>query len=257
MTTLRQRINIGKPLVGTFCGIPAASVVEILGDSGLDFVLVDAEHTQIGRERIEELIRAGDVARVPVIVRVPTHEGDWIGSALDAGAAGIVVPRVGTAEQAARAVAASRYAPAGQRGCGPGRATRYGLNFMGYLATANDATLVVLQIETAEGVANIESILQVPGIDVIFIGPGDLALSLGVAPGAPRMDAAVNTVINACKARRVGIGFFHMNTSELAVSVARGISFLVAGADTLFLQRGIAAAKADMGAVRPQVETAR
>jgi 4-hydroxy-2-oxoheptanedioate aldolase len=253
---LRQRIDKYKPLIGTFCGITSPSVVEILGGVGLDFVLIDAEHSQIGRSEIEGLVRAGDVVNLPVLVRVPTHEGDWIGSALDAGAAGVVVPRIGTASQARRAVAAARYAPEGDRGCGPGRATRYGQRLPEYLQSANANVLVALQIETAEGVANINEVLAVPGIDVIFVGPGDLALSLqSVGPaGKAKLDAAITTILEACHAHAVNIGIFHMNMTEISASVARGISFIVAAADTLFLQRGIAAAKVEMGSTRPQVE---
>lgn len=256
MYNLRQRIDRNRPLIGTFCGINAPSVVEILGASGLDFVLVDAEHTQIGRDRIEELVRAGDAVKAPVMVRVPTAEGDWIGSVLDAGAAGIVVPRVGTAAQARMAVAAARYTPDGERGCGPGRATLYGKQLVEYLHAANASLLVALQIETVEGLTNLEEILAVPGIDVIFIGPGDLALSLGAfgPQGRPKLDAAVTRIIDACHARNVAVGSFVLDMAEIAPLAARGVSFFAAGGDSLFLQRGIAAAKAEMGTARPQSE---
>lgn len=256
MHDLRQRLNVQSPLIGTFCGITTPAVVEILGGSGLDFVLVDAEHSQIGRERIEELVRAGDAAAIPVLIRVPGVDGDWIGSSLDSGAAGVVVPRINTVAQAKAAVAAARYAPDGERGCGPGRAARYGQRLPEYVASANAAILVALQIETGEGVDNIDAILEVPGIDVIFIGPGDLALSLGAMgpQGRPRLDAAISRVIDACKARDVQIGIFHMNMADIAPSIERGISFFAAGGDTLFLQQGLAAAKVAMGTARPQVE---
>lgn len=256
MHNLRQRIDKSKPLIGTFCGINAPSVVEILGSSGLDFVLLDAEHTQIGRDRIEELVRAGDAVGTPVLVRVPTYEGDWIGSVLDAGAAGLVVPRIGTAAQARAAVAAARYTPDGDRGCGPGRATLYGKQLFEYLQAANASLLVALQIETVEGVANLQEILAVPGIDVIFIGPGDLALSLGAfgPEGRPRLNAAITQIIQTCEARDVAVGSFVFEMAEIAPLVERGVCFFAAGGDTLFLQRGIAAAKAEMGTARPQAE---
>jgi len=256
MHDLRQRIDRNKPLIGTFCAIDAPSVVEMLGTSGLDFVLVDAEHTQIGRARIEELVRGGDAVGAPVMVRVPTAEGDWIGSVLDAGAAGIVVPRVGTAAQARHAVAAARYTPDGERGCGPGRATLYGKRLVEYLQAANASLLVALQIETVEGLDNLEEILAVPGIDVIFIGPGDLALSLGAfgPQGRPKLDAAVTKIIDACHAHGVAVGSFVLEMTEIEPLAARGVCFFAAGGDILFLQRGIAAAKAEMGSARSQAE---
>lgn len=259
MYTLRSRLSPETPLIGTFCGISSPAMVEILGGCGLDFVLVDAEHCQIGREKVEDLVRAGDAAGVPVVVRVPTHEGDWIGSALDGGASGVLVPRIGTADQARAAVAAARYTPDGKRGCGPARANGYGQRLMEYIQTANASLLVALQIETVEGVENIEEILAVPDIDVIFIGPGDLALSLGdMSPaGKPRLDAAIAAVVDACKARGVQIGIFHLNMADIAPSIERGISFFAAAGDSVFLQRGIAAAKAEMGTARPQADAAR
>jgi len=258
MHSIRQKIDKSKPLIGTFCGLTMPSVVEILGGVGLDFVRVDAEHSQIGRSQIEELVRAGDAVDMPVLVRVPTHEGDWIGSSLDAGAAGVVVPRIGTAEQARAAVSAARYAPDGERGCGPGRATRYGQRLPEYVQSANASLLVALQIETVQGVANINEILAVPGIDLIFIGPGDLALSLQAfgPEGKAKLDAAITSIIEACHAHAVEVGIFHMNMADISVSAERGVSFFVAAGDTVFLQQGIAAAKAEMGAVRPQAEMA-
>jgi len=251
MHALSKRLDPTKPLIGTFCGIPSPAVVEILGWSDLDFVLLDAEHTQINRTGIEELIRAGDAAGVACVVRVPTHEGDWIGSSLDAGAAGILVPRIETAEQARAVAAASRYTPQGQRGCGPGRAARFGLTLPEYIATANDNLLVAVQVETALGVENIDAIAAVEGIDLVFIGPGDLALSLQAfgPEGQPRLEKAIATVVDACKRHARPIGIFHLNMSDVAGSVERGICFIAAAGDTVFLSRGLAAAKAELGSL--------
>lgn len=152
---------------------------------------LDAEHSAFGVADLQGLIRAADVTGTPALVRVP-ELGQDIGRVLDWGAAGVVVPRIETVDQAREAVSRVRYPSVGGRGAGPGRATRYGANMGQYLATANDDVLLVLQIETAAGVADAEEIAAVEGIDVIFVGPGDLAVSLGTSPGSAQHTAAVN-----------------------------------------------------------------
>jgi 4-hydroxy-2-oxoheptanedioate aldolase len=257
MLALRKRLVGDRPLIGTFVGIPSPVIVELLGWAGLDFALIDAEHSQIDRHDIEDLIRACDVADIASVVRVPSLHGEWIGSALDAGAQGVLVPRIGTAEEARAAVKAARYAPQGERGCGPGRAARYGMTLAQYLQTSNDELLLAIQVETAEGLANIEEIAAVEGVDLIFVGPGDLAVSLQAfgPEGRKRLDAAVQTITEVSKRHGKPVGIFHMNMSEIAGSVERGINFIAAAGDTLFFLRGLEATKAELGALYPQSET--
>jgi 4-hydroxy-2-oxoheptanedioate aldolase len=138
MPSLKSRIMRKEPVLGTFCGIVNASAVELTGTCGFDFLCIDAEHSPIDRGAAEHLIRAADVSRVPAIVRVPGLNAEAIASVLDSGAKGVLVPRVGTAEQAIAAVKATRYPPYGERGVGPGRAAAYGSGIVEYLAKAND-----------------------------------------------------------------------------------------------------------------------
>lgn len=258
MHCLRERINRTNSLVGAFCSTPSPMIVEMLGGGGFDFVIVDAEHSQIGRDTLENLVRAGDAADMPVLVRVPTGESHWIASALDCGAAGIVVPRVGTADEARAVVQASRYPPIGQRGFGLSRATGYGLRAQEYLRGANENLLVVVQAESAEAVENIDEIAAVPGIDVIFIGPNDLALSLG-CPGRqddPRLTGAIETILAAGKVHGVHIGILQMDIADIPPSAARGFSFFAATGDILFMLNGVGGAARQMAELRGKGDAA-
>ena len=146
MSDFRRTCIERKPLIGTFAAIPHPVAIEVTAASGVDFLCIDWEHSQISRERIEDLIRAADVHRVPAMVRVPGHAAEDIATVLDAGAAGVLVPRVSTAEQARAAVKATRYPPIGARGVGPGRAAAYGYRIPDYLAKANEELVLAIQV---------------------------------------------------------------------------------------------------------------
>ena len=195
MTDFRERC-IGKAnLVGTFAAIPHPVAIEVMAQSGPDFLCIDWEHAQIARDTIENMVRAADVHRVPAMVRVPGHAPEAIAAALDSGARGVLVPRVSTAAQAAAVVKASRYPPQGERGVGPGRAAGYGYRIFDYLADANAEVVVAVQVETAEGLANADEIAATEGVDVVFVGPGDLSVSIdAIGPaGADRLAQAIET----------------------------------------------------------------
>ena len=210
MSEFRQKC-IGKTnLVGSFAAIPHPVAVEVMALAGLDFLCIDWEHAQISRDTIETMVRAADVHRVPAMVRVPGHAPEAIQAALDSGAQGVLVPRVSTAAQAAMAVKASRYPPLGERGVGPGRAAGYGYRIPEYLAAANDRIVVAVQVETSEGLANIEAIAAVDGVDVIFVGPGDLSVSIdAIGPkGADKLNEAIATIIGVTIAHNKTAGIF-------------------------------------------------
>lgn len=243
MSGFRQKCIGHERVIGTFCAIPHPVAIEVTAASGLDFLCIDWEHTQISRERIEDLIRAADLHKVPAMVRVPGHADEWIASALDAGAAGVVVPRVSTAAQAKAAVMATRYPPDGQRGVGPGRASSYGYRIPDYLKAANDTLVLAIQVETAEGLANIDEIVAVAGVDVIFIGPGDLSVSIGAMgpTGAVTLDAAIETITKAARAAGKAVGIFRPSTDDIGRWSDAGISFFLLASDTMFLGASLAA----------------
>jgi 4-hydroxy-2-oxoheptanedioate aldolase len=248
----RQSLR-GAPIVGTFVSIGHPAIVEILGRSGFEAVCIDSEHAPFGAPGIEELIRAADIVGVPALVRV-SGLGPEIGRALDSGAAGVLVPMVESAAQAASVVAAVRYPPAGVRGAGPGRATAWGIDFAGYLARADDEVAAIVQIETLAGVENVEAILAVPGLDMVFVGPGDLSVSLGVAGGSPEHTAAIRRVVDAAQAAGVPVGMFCMTPEAVAQWAALGATFfLLAGDLALLAQGGSRLAEAGRDAVTREV----
>jgi 4-hydroxy-2-oxoheptanedioate aldolase len=244
MQDFRGRCTDGKVATGTFAAIPHPVAIEVTAAAGVDFVCIDWEHAQIGRERIEDLVRAADVHGVPAMVRVPGHAPESIAAALDAGAAGVLVPRVSTAEQARAAVQATRYPPVGARGVGPGRAAAYGYRIPDYLASANENLLLAIQVETAEGLANIDAIAAVEGVDVIFIGPGDLSVSIdAMGPaGAKKLNAAIETIASAAIRAGRTSGIFRPSPDDIGTWIQSGIRFLILASDTMFLGASVAAA---------------
>jgi 4-hydroxy-2-oxoheptanedioate aldolase len=238
--TLKQKLR-GGTLIGTFAAIPHPVATEVLARTNLDLLCIDWEHAQLDRERMQEMVRAADVHRMAVMVRVPTHGAEYIAAALDAGASGVLVPRIGDIAQAEAAVAAGRFPPEGTRGVGPGRASGYGSEIGSYLAGANERTLVALQIETAEGARNAAGIAAVPGVDLIFIGPADLAASLGAtAPSdRERLTAAIESIIVSARAAGIATGIFASAAQEVAHWAARGVRVFMIGNDTLALASAV------------------
>ncbi|MEI9420340.1 HpcH/HpaI aldolase/citrate lyase family protein [Mesorhizobium sp. Cs1299R1N1] len=243
MSEFRQKCIGKSSLVGSFAAIPHPVAVEVMALAGLDFLCIDWEHAQISREMIESMVRAADVHRVPAMVRVPGHAPEAIQAALDSGAQGVLVPRVSTPAQAAMAVKASRYPPRGERGVGPGRAAGYGYRIPEYLAGANERTVVAIQVETVEGLANVDAIAAVEGVDMVFVGPGDLSVSIdAIGPkGADKLADAIRRIIGVTIAHDKTSGIFCASPQTVGQWAAVGASFFVLASDTMFLGAGAAA----------------
>lgn len=246
--TLRASIRDGQPLLGLFSAIPHPVAVEIAAASGRDFLCIDAEHGLIGRADYENLIRAAECGGTPALVRIPQLADEHFATVLDAGAAGVLVPRVSTGEQARAAVAMMRYPPLGHRGVGPGRATGYGRDIGAYLAQANDALTLGIQIETAASVANIESIVAVPGLDLIFIGPGDLGVSLAASgqPGPQALEAAISRVVQVARGAGLAVGLYVGDAGDIRRWRKAGVTVFILGSDASAL---IGALEATRGAL--------
>lgn len=247
MTTMRSRVLKRELMVGTFGGLGSPPALEVMGGAGFDFVCLDAEHSPLDRGCLEGLIRAAEVARTPAMVRVPGHGAEAIAGALDSGAQGILVPRINSALEAAAIVSAFRYPPQGKRGAGPGRSTLYGATLMQYVARANDSLLLAVQVESAEAVENIASIVNVEGIDLIFIGPGDLAISLGLTgpDDGEKLIEVIQHVVSVCRDAGMPVGLFRLSAADVESWVAAGVTFFIIGSDAIFLASGaIACAQA-------------
>ena len=234
--TLRNRLTQGG-MRGAFLGLPFPAVAEIVCATGPDFVCIDGEHSAIRGEALANLLRACALHGVPALVRVPDLLPHLIAEVLDAGAAGILVPRVSSAAEAARAVAATRFPPHGVRGVGPGRAAGYGYRIADLLAAP--APFVAVQIETVEAVAAAAEILAVPGLDLGFIGPGDLGVSLAAAGQPMTVEDAVDRVIAA--AAGVPLGIFAPDRAAGDRWLAR-MPLVIQGSDAMLLGGAAAAA---------------
>jgi 4-hydroxy-2-oxoheptanedioate aldolase len=227
--TLRAQLN-RTPVLASFVGIGHPAVAEIMAWRGFGVLCIDAEHSSLGPAEVEGLIRAANSAGARTLVRVPAI-GPAIAHALDAGADGIVVPRVGNAAQARQCVDAVRYPPIGQRGAGIGRASKYGQDLGGLLARANDEVLLVVQVETREGVESAVEIAAVDGVDVVFVGPGDLSVSLGCEMGSERHHEAIATVVDAGLAAGKFVGIFCLTPDQIPQWSERGVRLFILNSD--------------------------
>ena len=198
--SFRHRLREGRPLIGALLQMPLPEVAEIYAHAGYDWLFVDLEHSPMEARQALDIITAVD-SRVPCVVRVPWNDEAHIKKALDIGATGIIVPLVNTVEDAKRAVDRCKYPPQGVRSVGITRAQRFDLDFDGYMQRANDEVAVIVQIEHVDAARNIDAILDVPGIDGVFVGPFDLSGSMG-KPGKindPEVQQAIRDIIRACE----------------------------------------------------------
>jgi 4-hydroxy-2-oxoheptanedioate aldolase len=189
------RTEKGTPLIGTFVQISDPSACEATGGSGLDFYCVDAEHAALSRREVEVMIRALNASGAPCLVRTADDSYAQIAGALDAGASGILVPRVESGTQAAAVVAAARFPPHGARGLGPGRAGGYGRRLPDYVREASERVLVGVQIETRAGVDALDAIADTAGVDLLFVGPGDLSSSYQLRDDAKTLEDLVQDTV--------------------------------------------------------------
>ena len=184
---LLRRIREKKKIVGMQCFTGSPALVEIMGYSGFDWVSIDMEHTTISFADVENLTRAAQVSGMIPIVRVLANDPLLIAKSLDAGARGVIIPHVQSADDLKKALAAARFAPDGERGkCGQVRGSNYGADgvaWKDYWRKANADVIIIPLVEEREGIENLDEILAVDGVDVFWIGVGDLAQSYGV-PGA-------------------------------------------------------------------------
>ena len=244
---LKARLKNGERLLGTMITIADPTVAEILADVGFDWLFIDGEHGPLGTQEVLAILQAVD-AKVPCIVRVPECAEAPIKQMLDIGAAGIIVPQVNSAEQAADVVRYAKYAPEGSRGVGLARAHGYGARFAEYLQAANSEILVVVQAEHAEAVQNIDEIVKVEGVDAILLGPYDLSASLGKMGEVsdPVVTQAIDKITDACKANEMPLGYFGVNAEAIRPYQEQGYTLLVAGVDTLILSGGATRLLKDM-----------
>jgi len=232
--TLRGRVLGGELVTGTWLNLGSNISAEIAARAGFDWVLIDLEHGSGNEADLVSQLQAVDTTDTLSIVRIAWNETPRFKRTLDMGPGGIMIPYVNTAEEARQAAASMRYPPQGVRGAARfHRANGYSQNFESYFAEANDKLLTVVQIETAEAVGNAEEIAAVEGVDVLFVGPLDLSVSLGVMGQMQHPDfrAAIKRVIEACRAHGKSPGILLPGADMIPAAVEDGFRFLAAGSD--------------------------
>ncbi len=238
---LKERLRQGLPVLGYWVSLSSAAVVEVLAEAGapagLDWLMLDTEHSPAEGETVEHMIRAMKGTPVVPLVRVAGNDAVLIKKALDRGALGILVPLVGTPDQAREAVAASRYPPDGIRGVAGTRANRYGADLPRYFAGWNRQVLVACQIETRQALEQVEEIAAVPGVDVLFIGPNDLSAALGCFRlfDHPTFVQAVERILGAARERGLVAGYMTSGAEEALIRIAQGFRFIALGSDARLL----------------------
>jgi 4-hydroxy-2-oxoheptanedioate aldolase len=234
--SVKRALKAGQPSVGTWLSLGSITAARFLARGGWAWLTVDTEHSLVGWETTTHIIASVADAGCTALVRVPSNRHDHIKRALDNGAHGIVVPMVNSRAEAEAAVAAALYPPAGNRSVGGSvHALNFGTTAPDYYAHANEEILVVLQCEHITAVENADAIFSVPGIDVVFVGPNDLAASMrskdGRPPSAEATAEANKHVLATCKKHGVAAGYHCMNAEEARHRIEEGWQFLAIGSE--------------------------
>jgi 4-hydroxy-2-oxoheptanedioate aldolase len=238
--TLKER----RHQLGIWNTIGGNTVPDMLGGAGFDWVLIDCEHAAIEAVKVLPALQAiAAHPNVSAIVRPAANDPTLFKRLLDMGAQTLLVPYVQTVEEAEQAVAAMRYGPHGVRGmAGMTRATRYG-QVDDYFATAYHELCLILQIETVQGMQNLEAIAKTSGVDGIFIGPADLSASMGL-PGQtshPKVVAAINDMIARLDAINVPVGVMALDPKMAQAFISSGVHFTAVGVDLVMLADSVKA----------------
>lgn len=235
-TAFKSKFVRRERLLGTVISLPLPEVAEMAANAGFDWLFLDMEHGLLDFAVVQRMQMAAG-ARCACLARLPSANSVWIKKALDLGIAGIIVPMINTADEAAKVVQHAKYPPMGRRSVGVGRSHRYGANFRVYVDTANDNTTTIVQVEHIHAVGNVEEILAVPGIDGVLVGPFDLSASMG-KPGYvddPEVQAAIAHVLEACKARNKPAGIFMGDADGARRALEQGFNLVACSTDTLQL----------------------
>lgn len=240
----KARLAARDPMIGTFMKVPAPQNTEVLGLDGFDYVILDEEHAPWDRVTLDTALLACRAYGIAGIVRIARPDANSVLSVLDDGATGVMVPHVDSAEKARAVVSYARYYK-GVRGAGASRGGEYGKRGADNYQYCDDHAVVIAMIEDARALDVIDDIVSVEGIDAIFLGRGDLALSLqNAGPGAPTIDEAVKKVVAACEKANVPVAALtqSMTSDEGKYILGLGVKCVVVASDLGFLRQAAGAA---------------
>ena len=248
INTAKRKMLDGNPAFGYALSLGSPTVAEVLGQSGIDFVMADTQHGSFGPDSTIATFTALAAGSAVPMARVARNDFTMIGRLLDEGALGVVVPMVDTLEDAKMAAHACRFPPTGGRSWGWGRARSYGDD---YGNLVDEEIFVAVQIESIQAVNQAEAIMSVPGIDGCWIGPADLALSMGIHPDHKYEDddhaRALEKVLEACRNTGKAAGIASVSVDEALQRAREGYRFLTAGSDISFLLDGALAGVKALG----------
>jgi len=236
---LKAAWSSGRAVTNVWAGIPSSYATEIIAHQGWDSITVDTQHGAIGYADMVAMLTAIATTRTTPLVRLGWNDPSQIMRAADAGAMGVICPTINTAEECARFVGALRYAPQGYRSLGPNRA-----RFLtpDYAAHANSAVLAIAQIETAAGLAHVEAIADVPGLDMLYVGPSDLGLSLGREGRMDQTDPvvvkAIDRILAVAKAKKLTAGIYCVSPEYSKAMFNKGFDLVTVASDTGLLALG-------------------
>lgn len=233
----KAKLRAGETVFGCFVRYPDATLIEVIGYQGWDFIVFDGEHGTIEPQHCEHMVRAAEVRDVTPIIRVPTNAPSVILRYMDSGAQGLHVPWVNSGAEAEAVVRSVKYQPRGIRGLAGIRAADFGQRgtFGDYIKQANAETLVAIHIETVEAVEHLPEIIAIEGIDVIFIGPTDLSHSLGVAGEAnhPTVQATMQRIVDLVAPSDKALGIMVTSMETARQWRERGARYITIGMESL------------------------
>ena len=236
----KRKLRGGESAIGAWISTGSPNALDLLKNFPLDWFLFDMEHSPITIETVVHMVQVLNGSTATPFVRVGQTDQAVIKAVLDAGAQGVIVPLVNTPEEAERAVTFCKYPPRGVRGVAGGKASEYGLTLGKYIRSANDETMVIAQIETPQALANVEKILAVDGIDVAFVGPSDLTMTLGLIDDRTNQKVvdSMLKVVKACQDAGKVAGVMVTTIDEAKLAVQRGFRFIGLASDTRYLALG-------------------
>lgn len=238
--TLKARLAAGEVIVGTFVKTPSPIVVEVLAQTALDCLCLDAEHSPFNRGSLDLCLMAARAGGMETLVRVPSAAPEHVLNALDCGATGVLVPHVRSAAEAEAVVRSAHYGAGGRGYAGSSRAAGYTAVAMAeHLRVSAERTVVVAQIEDPEAVEDVDAIARVPGLDALFVGRVDLTVGFGASSqDDPQVVAAVERVCAAGVAEGKPVGMFLARLEDVAQWTAKGATLFLLGSDHGFLLAG-------------------
>jgi 4-hydroxy-2-oxoheptanedioate aldolase len=240
--TLRNRIKAGDKLLGTFVKLPAPVVVEMLGEVGFDFIIIDLEHSSLDFAQAEMMVTAADAVGMATLIRVPANQEHLVTKALDLGCDGVQVPMVESADQTEIVAQAARYYPDGMRSMSfATRSARFGcISREEHIQQTNANQVVGVQIESLAGVEQADAIAAVEGLDFIFVGPADLSQSMGF-PGQslrPEVTKAIKSVARCAADHSLPTATHALNPEHAEDVIKAGVTVIVYSIDTGFFMQG-------------------